>query len=90
MELVNYQEIAQEISNVSGIDKDVIEKMLIHQTEIKEILEELSFISSDSLVVVKEHLEKLRKDNSEIPIDRIINVLSALVSIGSAFKQKEQ
>lgn len=86
IEITNHKELADEISRALGIDRTVIDKILEHQTEIKEILEELTFISADSLVIAKEHLLKLRKDNSEVKIDGIIGVISNLVSIVSVFK----
>lgn len=82
IEIVNFEDNAKSF----GINQTVIDKMLEHQKEIIEIYKELNFITLDSLVVAKEHLEKLKKEKPEFPVDRIINCLGALGSLLSGLK----
>lgn len=85
-EIVNTNELALELSKAFGINADIVNEILLHQTEIKQLFEEHNFLTADSLTVAKETLCSVRNDKNKLDIDKILNVIDTLIRIFTPIK----
>lgn len=86
IEIVNTHKLASDLSEAFGINIDIVNKILLHQSEIKQLFEEHNFLTADSLTVAKETLSSMRSNENKLEIDKILNVINTLVSIFTAIK----
>lgn len=83
VEITNTSTLASNFSKAFGVDENIINKLLVHQTEIKKLFEEFNFLTADSLVVAKEALITARNKDNKIDIEKILNILNTLLNIFS-------
>lgn len=86
IEITNSADLSLNLSKAFGINENIVNQLLLHHTEIKNLFEEHNFLTADSLVVAKDALLLAKNKENQLDLDRALNIINALITIFSLIK----